>query len=237
MRAQDKLEQTTRVRRYRRGAFTLVEILVVVAVISILAALLFPAFMSARAKARQTACISNLRQLGLAMTAYSDDYDGLYAWAGDPADLHTNIWQATPYMAQIASMRPLTEVLNPYVKSPQLWRCSSDTGFDRLDMSQFGTTPIELNARPTMFEAFQTSYLYRTEITVFGKSQGNLTARDNANNIHEAAEINVLMDGNGFWHGTGGIEGRRFSVLMGDGHVVSQGIGKYFHTWSLQLDR
>jgi prepilin-type N-terminal cleavage/methylation domain-containing protein/prepilin-type processing-associated H-X9-DG protein len=62
------------VRVYRRG-FTLIELLVVIAIIAILAAILFPVFAQARAKARQTTCLSNNKQIALGILMYAQDYD------------------------------------------------------------------------------------------------------------------------------------------------------------------
>lgn len=64
----------------RRG-FTLIELLVVVAIIAIITAVLFPVFMQAREKARQATCISNERQLGMAILQYLQDYDDMYPWS------------------------------------------------------------------------------------------------------------------------------------------------------------
>lgn len=70
----------------RRIGFTLIELLVVIAIIAILAAILFPVFAQAREKGRQTQCISNLKQMGIAFRAYATDYDEQMPGAapGDP---------------------------------------------------------------------------------------------------------------------------------------------------------
>src|ERR1051326_7463049 len=63
---------------HRRQGFTLIELLVVIAVIAIIAAILFPVFAQAREKARSVRCLSNMRQIGTAVTMYLQDYDGQY---------------------------------------------------------------------------------------------------------------------------------------------------------------
>jgi prepilin-type N-terminal cleavage/methylation domain-containing protein/prepilin-type processing-associated H-X9-DG protein len=64
--------------RRRRGGFTLIELLVVIAIIAILAAILFPVFAQAREKARSSSCLSNQKQIALAFSMYSQDYDETY---------------------------------------------------------------------------------------------------------------------------------------------------------------
>jgi prepilin-type N-terminal cleavage/methylation domain-containing protein/prepilin-type processing-associated H-X9-DG protein len=91
--------------------FTLIELLVVIAIISILAAILFPVFARARENARRTSCLSNMKQMGLGMMQYMQDYDEVYP-------MHYNGTLRWPQM------------MNPYVKSNQLYDCPSrDAGF------------------------------------------------------------------------------------------------------------
>jgi prepilin-type N-terminal cleavage/methylation domain-containing protein len=68
--------------RFLNGAFTLIELLVVVAIIAMLAAILFAVFSQAREKARQITCLSNMRQLGIALSMYMEDSDGFSFFFG-----------------------------------------------------------------------------------------------------------------------------------------------------------
>ena len=90
----------------RQFAFTLIELLVVIAIIAILAAILFPVFAQARAKARQTACLNNLKQIGLAFQGYVQDNDEAYP----PVDYYLNNDSTNTYVTWPA-------VVEPYIKS------------------------------------------------------------------------------------------------------------------------
>ncbi|HEY3265396.1 MAG TPA: DUF1559 domain-containing protein [Armatimonadota bacterium] len=72
----------------RKRAFTLIELLVVIAIIAILASILFPVFAKARDRAQQTSCLSNLKQLGIALTSYIQDNDERYPWSRFPDASH-----------------------------------------------------------------------------------------------------------------------------------------------------
>ncbi|MCD6362112.1 MAG: DUF1559 domain-containing protein [Armatimonadetes bacterium] len=96
----------------RRG-FTLIELLVVIAIIAILAAILFPVFAKAREKARQTSCLSNIKQIMLAELQYEQDYDE-----------RTASYSSNPGAASTYSYR---EMLEPYLKNNQVVLCPSDS--------------------------------------------------------------------------------------------------------------
>ncbi|MGQ9730912.1 MAG: type II secretion system protein [Candidatus Zipacnadales bacterium] len=97
----------------RRG-FTLIELLVVIAIIAILAAILFPVFAKAREKARQTSCLSNLKQLALGTLMYSQDYDEWvvpnHTGAQVPAGVSWVEWW---------------DIIEPYIKNWQIFVCPS----------------------------------------------------------------------------------------------------------------
>ncbi|MFP4248636.1 MAG: DUF1559 domain-containing protein [Armatimonadota bacterium] len=95
----------------RRTGFTLIELLVVIAIIAILAAILFPVFARAREKARQTSCLSNVKQLSLSMLMYVQDYDERFT-------VERNIFYAE-------GGRRWYQAIMPYVQNEQVFFCPS----------------------------------------------------------------------------------------------------------------
>lgn len=181
---------------HRKNGFTLIELLVVIAIIAILAAILFPVFAQAREKARAITCSSNLKQLGLAIKMYVQDYDEHYPFGGwrpqDPTNGQgdgTWEWQNTTA---------------PYIKNKGLYRCldSSDS-----DENPNNPTDWAWNRNPV-------SYLYNNQ---WGRNRQPLS---------EAAAVApadtwLVLDGHSDWgcaqshnNACGGTDwmGRRYTV-------------------------
>ncbi len=110
--------------------FTLIELLVVIAIIAILASILFPVFARARENARRSSCQSNLKQIGLGITQYTQDYDEMMV----PVVTGTTTATSTPWQT----------LIQPYVKSTQLFACPSNT--------------METNALPGQSSDIRTHY-------------------------------------------------------------------------------
>ncbi len=112
----------------RSFGFTLIELLVVIAIIAILAAILFPVFSRAREKARQTSCLSNVKQLTLGCKMYVQDYDEFFPFAlASITDQVVGGYFARYYLGdETRSYYPIwPDVIMPYVKNDQLFRCPS----------------------------------------------------------------------------------------------------------------
>jgi len=166
----------------RRHGFTLIELLVVIAIIAILAAILFPVFARAREKARQSSCMSNIKQLGTACLMYAQDYDeilpdedydyngnGTYNEAG--AD---GTWRAA---------------ILPYVKNVQLYFCPSHRPSNRFDGS---INDCGLNASYAINDVHQ-------------GMPGVTCPRGNSLGIVEdASAVIILLESDGSWEIGGG---------------------------------
>lgn len=122
-----------------QGAFTLIELLVVIAIISIMAAILFPVFARARENARRSNCLSNLKQIGLGIMQYVQDYDETYPYAsrytwgvyGEANSGSTTLW----YPA-----------VRPYIKNDQVFRCPSSTIESSVNIGNYGVNQLVMKA-------------------------------------------------------------------------------------------
>ena len=121
----------------QRSGFTLIELLVVIAIIAILAAILFPVFAQAREKARQAACLSNEKQIGLGVMQYVQDYDETfperYGDTNNPADFANG------------KPRSWKDMIYPYIKSRDVFRCPSNPTAQKPDRIYSNNVQVDGN--------------------------------------------------------------------------------------------
>ena len=189
-------------RPLQRG-FTLIELLVVIAIIAILAAILFPVFAQAREKARQSACLSNQKQIGVALSLYIQDYDEMTP----SAQTYGRWWTLD---APKAWPPPFArDQLMPYVKNEELWYCPS---INR-DAPLWGASP-----KVGTFRDNQTSYFWNYYCQERGRGpKGELLAARSIAGVPFPAEQPMWWDIPYWWQSSVHMNG--VNAVFLDGHA------------------
>lgn len=222
----------------RPRGFTLVEILVVIGIIAIVSAIVFPAVIRAKRSASQAHCISNLGQAGKSMMMYMSDFDDQFPNGVDCVDKYRpDIWASYPQWQALITVLPLMhQLLQPYVKSFEIFRCPNDIGTKVVDNHY----DLEFLSSPSLYATYGSSYFYRTELTF---------RRIPHTALQNPAAINMLFDAAGHWH-SGERELRlgmsmedyrttvnkfRYNILFADMHVKSSTFGDLQRAWSIDV--
>ncbi len=166
----------------QKKAFTLIELLVVIAIIAILAAILFPVFGRARENARRTSCLSNMKQLGLGLMQYTQDYDESF-----PLSSVTN----SAGVVSNFGLRGYAGRIYPYVKSTQIFLCPSQD-YVRSDGVK-STISYGASSNPSTNDRFLASFVAPAKTIVLMEIHGNA-----ATNVTNPAELeSPRFGGNG----------------------------------------
>jgi len=190
------LSTTAAPRTTAKSGFTLIELLVVIAIIAILAAILFPVFAQAREKARQSTCLSNEKQIGLAVLSYAQDADEtivqseyLYKTNGSGAAAGYGDYDNVKWM----------DAIQPYVKTNGIFNCASES-FEKAQAQPYKTANKRAAAAPAggpEFGSYGISNAYynglstdSTRRSVHPASGAPLASIQNPSNTVLVAEVN-----------------------------------------------
>ena len=199
-------------RRLRSAAFTLIELLVVIAIIGILAALLLPALARTKERTQITQCVSNLRQIGVAIKMYVDDRGrfppfGNLPWeSNDDPSFRSYILtlggkdpDVTHYnLVALAGDRPLY----PYIQPSTVFRCPADRGQEEL--GTFKDSPFNGTWKPTNWQALGCSYAYNAAFwgnpTMEPFDNEYMIAGQKENYVRDPSRMIVMHEPPAFWY-------------------------------------
>ncbi len=174
-------------------AFTLIELLVVIAIIAILAALLFPVFAAAKESAKQSKCLTHIRQIGMATMLYVEQVDGAYPYNLGPRTTPGTFSDTLPreFPADQSNRfdgHPVALVLAPFVKNAEIW------------FSPLGAHDVPENGPSTNYQA--NAYVFVNSITNAARPHGGLvTESDVVSSARTALWQNHFMQGKGTYRG------------------------------------
>lgn len=202
----------------RRKGFTLIELLVVISIIVILAGILYPVFAATKRAAHNVICLSNVKQIGLAVQMYSQDYDEAFPTAcaqndrvvgkAQPRDWPNSV---TPY---------LWDVVMPYVKNPGLWRCPGDIGYT--------IKSAKIDFRPNTFQLTGSSFAYNTDLAWLATRPDRfdrigIWAPMTVGALPQPSQIWIAGEPAGHWHNS--VQGTTITyhqnMVFADGHAKS----------------
>jgi prepilin-type N-terminal cleavage/methylation domain-containing protein/prepilin-type processing-associated H-X9-DG protein len=208
-------------RQIKRG-FTLIELLVVIAIIAILASILFPVFGRARENARRSSCQSNLKQIGLGIMQYTQDYDERLPGATDGGAGANQYggWMFYDTFGRPGHFLPANGSIYPYIKSTQIFVCPSDSvGQTAGDSYSINSCMVAKDAIATppfrMKPGLSTAQFDESSNWMLLSEEGNNTAPDTTDDAY------IFVN-----NGAGNVLAKRHfegsNILFLDGHV------KYF---------
>jgi len=151
--------------------FTLIEVLVVLAIIMLLAGLLFPVFARSRENARKTQCASNLKQIGLAWHMYADDYDGYAMPSSNTVGDNLIFWSGI-MDDETGDLLSGTNLLQPYLRNTQILKCPSSFYVGAGDVQGYGYNSTVFLSQDSNRAVLLRNIKKTSEVVAFADSAG-----------------------------------------------------------------